>query len=76
MFVGRYLVIVPVLAIAGSLAAKQIVPRSAWTLPTNRILFVPFLLGVIVVVGGLTFLPALSLGPAAEQLAMRTGHLY
>jgi K+-transporting ATPase A subunit len=53
-----------------------IVPRSAGTLPTNRILFVLLLLGVIVVVGGLTFLPALSLGPAAEQLAMRTGHLY
>jgi potassium-transporting ATPase potassium-binding subunit len=45
-------------------------------LPTNRILFVLFLLGLIVVVGGLTFLPALSLGSAAEQLATRTGHLY
>jgi len=75
MFVGRYFVIVPVLAIAGSLAAKQIVPRSAGTLPTNRILFVLFLIGVIVIVGGLTFLPALSLGPVAEQLAMQSGHL-
>jgi potassium-transporting ATPase potassium-binding subunit len=75
MFVGRYFVIVPVLAIAGSLAAKQIVPRSAGTLPTNRILFVLFLIAVIVVVGGLTFLPALSLGPVAEQLAMQSGHL-
>jgi len=71
MFVGRYFVIVPVLAIAGSLAAKQIVPRSAGTLPTNRLLFVLFLIGVIVIVGGLTFLPALSLGPVAEQLAMQ-----
>ena len=75
MFVGRYFVIVPVLAIAGSLAAKQIVPRSAGTLPTNRFLFVFFLIGVIVIVGGLTFLPALSLGPVAEQLAMQSGRL-
>jgi potassium-transporting ATPase potassium-binding subunit len=75
MFVGRYFVIVPVLAIAGSLAAKQIVPRSAGTLPTNRILFVLFLIAVIVVVGGLTFLPTLSLGPVAEQLAMQSGDL-
>jgi potassium-transporting ATPase potassium-binding subunit len=76
MFVGRYFVIVPVLAIAGSFAAKQIVPRSAGTLPTDRFLFVAFLIGVIVIVGGLTFLPALSLGPAAEQLAMHSGRLY
>jgi potassium-transporting ATPase potassium-binding subunit len=76
MFVGRYFVIVPVLAIAGSLAAKQIVPRSAGTLPTDRFLFVAFLIGVIVILGGLTFLPALSLGPAAEQLAMHSGRLY
>jgi potassium-transporting ATPase potassium-binding subunit len=76
MFVGRYFVIVPVLAIAGSLAAKPIVPRSAGTLPTDRLLFVAFLIGVIVIVGGLTFLPALSLGPAAEQLAMQSDHLY
>jgi potassium-transporting ATPase potassium-binding subunit len=75
MFVGRYFVIVPVLAIAGALAAKQIVPRSAGTLPTDRLLFVAFLIGVIVIVGGLTFLPALSLGPTAEQLAMQSGHL-
>jgi potassium-transporting ATPase potassium-binding subunit len=75
MFVGRYFVIVPVLAIAGSLAAKQIVPRSAGTLPTDRLLFVAFLIGVIVIVGGLTFLPALSLGPTAEQLAMQSAHL-
>ena len=76
MFVGRYFVIVPVLAIAGSLAAKQIVPRSAGTLPTNRLLFVFFLIGVIVIIGGLTFLPALSLGPVAEHLAIQTAHLY
>jgi len=76
MFVGRYFVIVPVLAVAGSLAAKQIVPRSAGTLPTSGSLFVIFLVGVICIVGGLTFLPALSLRPIAEQVAMQTGRLY
>jgi K+-transporting ATPase ATPase A chain len=76
MFVGRYFVIVPVLAIAGSLAAKQIVPRSTGTLPTSGGLFVMFLVGVICIVGGLTFLPALSLGPIAEYLAMGAGRLY
>lgn len=48
----------------------------AGTLPTDRLLFVAFLIGVIVIVGGLTFVPALSLGPAAEQLTMRSNHLY
>jgi K+-transporting ATPase ATPase A chain len=76
MFVGRYFVIVPVLAIAGSLAAKQLVPRSAGTLPTQGLLFVVFLVGVILIVSGLTFLPALSLGPVAEHLAMVSGRLY
>jgi K+-transporting ATPase ATPase A chain len=76
MFVGRYFVIVPVLAVAGSLAAKQIVPRSAGTLPTSGSLFVIFLVGVICIVGGLTFLPALSLGPIAEQVTMEAGRLY
>jgi potassium-transporting ATPase potassium-binding subunit len=76
MFFGRYFVIIPVLAIAGSLAAKQLVPRSAGTLPTHGSLFVVFLVGVICIVGGLTFLPALSLGPIAEHLAMQAGRLY
>ena len=67
--------IVPVLAVAGSLATKQIVPRSAGTLPTNGSLFVIFLLGVICIAGGLTFLPALSLGSIAEQVAMQAGRL-
>jgi len=64
------------LAVAGSLAAKQIVPRSAGTLPTSGSLFVIFLVGVICIVGGLTFLPALSLGPIAEQVTMEAGRLY
>jgi K+-transporting ATPase ATPase A chain len=76
MFVGRFLVIIPVLAVAGSLAAQPIIPRSAGTLPTDRALFVCLLLGVIVIVGGLTYLPALALGPMIEGLQMLGGTLY
>jgi K+-transporting ATPase ATPase A chain len=76
MFIGRYFVIVPVLAIAGSLAAKRVVPVSSGTLPTDGALFVCFLVGVIVLMGGLTFFPALSLGPLAEHFLMRAGRLY
>jgi K+-transporting ATPase ATPase A chain len=73
MFVGRFAVMVPVLAVAGSLARQRIVPRSAGGLPTDGILFVSFLLGVIVIVGGLTYLPALALGPIVEHLQMLGG---
>ena len=76
MFLGRFLVIIPVLAIAGSLAAKPITPSSAGTLPTTGVLFVALLTGVIVIVGGLTFLPALTLGPVAEHFAMQAGLLF
>jgi len=76
MFVGRFLVIVPVLAVAGSLAAQPIIPRSNGTLPTDRALFMFFLLGTIVVVGGLTYLPALALGPIIESLQVLSGALY
>ena len=76
MFVGRILVIVPVLAIAGSLAAQPVIPRSAGTLPTDGALFVFFLLGVIVIVGGLTYLPALALGPVVEHLQLLGVTLY
>ncbi|MFO0589493.1 MAG: potassium-transporting ATPase subunit KdpA [Polyangiaceae bacterium] len=68
MLVGRYWVIVPVLAIAGSLAKKKIVPPSAGTLPTHTPLFVGLLVGTIVLVGALTFLPSLALGPIVEHL--------
>jgi len=68
MFVGRFLVIVPVLAVAGSLAAQPVIPRSTGTLPTDGALYVCFLLGVIVIVGALTYLPALALGPIVESL--------
>ncbi|MGA2818492.1 MAG: potassium-transporting ATPase subunit KdpA [Xanthobacteraceae bacterium] len=76
MFIGRFFVIVPVLAVAGSLAAQPVIPRSNGTLPTDRALFVCFLLGVIVIVGGLTYLPALALGPAIEGLQLLGGVLY
>jgi potassium-transporting ATPase potassium-binding subunit len=75
MFVGRFLVIIPVLAVAGSLAAQGVSPRSTGTLPTDRALFVCFLFGVIVIVGGLTYLPALALGPIVEHLQMLGGAL-
>src|SRR5467141_585508 len=70
MFVGRFWMIIPTMAIAGSLAAKKTVPASAGTFPTTGSLFVGLVVGVIVIIGGLTFFPALSLGPIVEHLAM------
>jgi potassium-transporting ATPase potassium-binding subunit len=70
MLVGRYWVIIPVLAIAGALAKKQSVPESAGTLPTHTPLFVSLLVGTIVLVGALTFIPALALGPIVEHLQL------
>jgi K+-transporting ATPase ATPase A chain len=68
MLFSRYWLIVPVLAIAGSLAAKKVVPPSSGTLPTDGPLFVLLLVGVVVLVGALTFIPALALGPVVEHL--------
>src|SRR5262245_61918473 len=73
MFVGRFLMIVPALAIAGSLVVKKSVPASAGTFPTTGTLFVGLVVGVILIVGGLTFFPSLALGPIVEQLAMAAG---
>ncbi|HTT96697.1 MAG TPA: potassium-transporting ATPase subunit KdpA [Rhizomicrobium sp.] len=73
MLVGRFLMIVPMLAAAGSLAAKKIVPPSAGTFPTDGGLFVGLLIGVILIVGGLTYFPALALGPIVEHLSMMAG---
>src|SRR5262249_24745479 len=70
MYLGRFFIKIPVLAIAGSLAAKKVVPASAGTLPTHTPLFVAMLVGVIVIVGALTFVPALALGPVVEQLML------
>ena len=76
MLMGRFLVIIPALAIAGSLAAKKTVPASAGTFPTDGPLFVGLLVGVIVIVGGLTFFPALAVGPIVEHLAMIHGQTF
>jgi K+-transporting ATPase ATPase A chain len=74
MLVGRFIMIIPAMAIAGSLAAKKLVPPSAGTFPTTGGLFIGLL--VILIVGGLTFFPALALGPIVEHLAMINGALF
>jgi potassium-transporting ATPase potassium-binding subunit len=76
MFVGRFWMIIPTMAIAGSLAAKKSIPASAGTFPTTGGLFIGLLVGVIVIVGGLTFFPALALGPLVEQFAINAGTLF
>jgi len=76
MFLGRFFIIIPVLAIAGSLAAKKHTPEGAGSFPTTGLLWVGLLVGLILILGGLTFLPALALGPAADQLAMINGQLF
>jgi K+-transporting ATPase ATPase A chain len=76
MLVGRYFVIIPMMAIAGSLVAKKVVPPSAGTFPTHGGLFVGLLVGVILIIGGLTFFPALALGPIAEHYAMLAKTLF
>ena len=76
MLMGRFLVIIPALAIAGSLAAKKTVPTSAGTFPTDGGLFVGLLVGVILIVGGLTFFPALAVGPIVEHLSMIAGQVF
>ena len=73
MLIGRFAMIVPMMAVAGSLAAKKYTPPSAGTFPTDGGLFIALLVGVIVIVGGLTYFPALALGPIAEHLAMLAG---
>jgi potassium-transporting ATPase potassium-binding subunit len=73
MLIGRFWVIIPAMAIAGSLAAKKTVPPSAGTFPTTGGLFVGLVVGVVLIVGGLTFFPALALGPIVEHLAMTAG---
>ncbi|MEE7502081.1 potassium-transporting ATPase subunit KdpA [Methylobacterium mesophilicum] len=76
MLVGRFFVKIPVLAIAGSLAAKKTVPASAGTFPTHGGLFVGLLVGVILIIGGLTFFPSLALGPVVEHLAGAAGQTF
>jgi K+-transporting ATPase ATPase A chain len=76
MLVGRFLMIIPMLAVAGSLAAKKHIPATSGTLPTHSGLFVGLLVGVVIIVGALTFFPALSLGPIVEHFLMRQGKLF
>jgi K+-transporting ATPase ATPase A chain len=76
MLVGRFWMIIPAMAIAGSLAAKKSIPPSAGTFPTTGGLFVGLVVGVIMIIGGLTFFPALALGPIVEQIAMTSGTLF
>jgi len=76
MLVGRFLMIVPALAIAGSLVGKKAVAESLGTFPTNGTLFVVLLLGVVLIVGALTFFPALALGPIVEHFLAQSGKVY
>lgn len=76
MLIGRFLMIIPMMAIAGNLAAKKIVPSSAGTFPVHTPLFVVLLIGVILIVGALTFFPMLSLGPIVEHFLMESGGLF
>ena len=76
MFLGRFLMLIPLLAAAGSLARKRVVPVSAGTFPTHGPLFVVLLVGVVLIVGALTFFPALSLGPIVEHFLMHQGRLW
>ena len=76
MLMGRFLIIVPAMAVAGSLAGKKTLPASLGTFPTNGGLFVGLLVGVILIMGGLTFFPSLALGPLVEHLALTAGQTF
>ncbi|PZQ54379.1 MAG: potassium-transporting ATPase subunit KdpA [Novosphingobium pentaromativorans] len=76
MWLGRFFVIIPMLAIAGSLAAKKYTPETAGSFPTTGLLWTGLLIGIVLIVGGLTFLPSLALGPIADHLAMIRGQLF
>lgn len=76
MWLGRFFVIIPMLAIAGSLAAKKYTPATAGSFPTTGLLWTGLLIGIVLIVGGLTFLPSLALGPIADHLAMIRGQLF
>ena len=76
MLCGRILMMIPVLALAGNLAGKKSVPPSPGTFPVNSVLFGVLLVGVILILGALTFFPALSLGPILEHLVLKAGQLF
>ena len=76
MLIGRFLMIVPMLALAGNLAQKKMVPPSSGTFPVTTPLFTTLLVGVIIIVGALTFFPVLSLGPVLEHLMLHAGRMF
>jgi K+-transporting ATPase ATPase A chain len=76
MLIGRFLMIVPILALAGNLASKKLVPASAGTFKVEGFTFIALLIGTVVLVGALTFLPALTMGPVVEHFLMRAGTLF
>jgi K+-transporting ATPase ATPase A chain len=76
MWIGRFNFLIPLLAVAGSLVTKKKIPATAGTFPTHGPLFVALLVGTVIIVGALTFFPALSLGPIVEQFLMHSGKLF
>jgi K+-transporting ATPase ATPase A chain len=76
MLIGRFLMIVPILALAGNLAGKKLIPASAGTFRTEGVTFVVLLIGTVLLVGALTFLPALAMGPVVEHYLMGAGQLF
>jgi potassium-transporting ATPase potassium-binding subunit len=76
MWLGRYLFVIPILALAGSMVKKKIIPASAGTFPTDTPLFTGLVVGVVLIVGALTFFPALALGPILEHFQIAAGHLH
>jgi K+-transporting ATPase ATPase A chain len=76
MLIGRFLMMLPVLALAGNLAQKKSVPPSPGTFPVNSALFAVLLVAMVIILGALTFFPALSLGPILEHLLLKSGRLF
>ena len=76
MYLGRFMMMIPLLALAGSMVKKRVHPGGEGTFPVDGPLFVGLLIGVIVLVGALTFFPALALGPISEHFDMLQGHSY
>jgi K+-transporting ATPase ATPase A chain len=76
MLIGRFLMIIPILALAGNLASKRLVPASAGTFRTEGVTFVVLLIGTVLLVGALTFLPGLAIGPIVEHYLMHAGTLF
>ena len=76
MLIGRFLMIIPVIALAGNLAQKKSIPPSPGTFPVNTPLFTALLVSVVLILGALTFFPALSLGPILEHLLLKGGQLF